>query len=471
MTTTADPGPGVLLSPLEVTDLTLDGGAVARLGHRVVFLDRGLPGEILTARVSRVKKRLLFARVEETLAPSPHAREPWCPHFGSCGGCAAQDLTPEALLEWKARQIGQTIARIGGLKDLPLDPVLASPLSRGHRNKMTFAFAPSWNGVPLAGMRKRKSRDLVEVPSCGLMPEPAMSVVAYVRQRAGELGLQAWSGRGGKAGKGYLRFLTLRMPALRLQGKPQLVVECITGPEDGEAGIPDARTRVLELGQELLTGQGVTGFVHWLRKDGADLAEGEKIIASLGQTMIFEQVDHITLAQPPGVFLQTNTGAAALLYRLIAREAGLSGTETLWDVYCGAGGIGLYLADKAGQVHGFDLGSAAVEAARRNAEALGYAHCFYHAGELRQSLRDPNLPPPDVIVADPPRAGMQTQVVDALNALPAQRLLYVSCDVATQARDLARLAPAWEAEQAFPVDMFPHALHVENVILLRKKRI
>ncbi len=472
--------PGSRISPLTVIDLTVDGGAVARHEGRVVFLDRGLPEEVVAAEVVAVKKKIVQARTLETLRESPHAVAPWCPHAAECGGCSWQHFAMPAALAWKERHVRETLARIGKLPEIRIAPILASPKERRFRNKMAYAFAQDAQGGALLGLRKRGSRDIIEVTDCGIQDASAMDIVAHVRRRVRELDLPAWpdSGReradvvtGTPASSGYLRFLVVHTPELLLDGKPQILVECITGPEDTGARAGNFAAKVMSLGRELMEGCGVTGFVHSERRGAADLAQGEAVRASLGKTDCLEGYGHITISAPHSAFLQTNTGAARLLYAKAAEAAGLTGKETLWDVYCGAGGIALYMAAMAAEVHGFDIQKEAVAAARANAAALGCMHCRFHEGRLPHTLSlalQKGRRPPDVIIVDPPRAGMEEALPPLLAASGARTCIYISCDVATQARDLARMRGDWRLEEAFPVDMFPCTPHVENIAVLRR---
>ena len=452
--------PGTLLESLAVSDLTVDGGAVARHEGRVVFLDRGLPGDVVAARVAEDKKRVIHAAVTHIQEPSPHARPAWCPHFSLCGACLWQDMAPEALLAWKQRFVRQALARIGGAGDVPVAPVLPSPRQRAYRNKMAYAFVSDQEGLRL-GLRQRASRAVVEVTECGMQPPEAMRLLALAREEAGRLSLPAWDGRGG-----VWRFLVIRVSDYLERGKPRIVVECVTGP-DGEH--PAHAAKVRELLQHLLTG-GATGVLHTVRMSATDVPQGEHTVYAGGDSVIREKYGDIPLEVPVDGFMQTNTGAARELYARVVAAAGLTGLETVWDVYCGVGGIALSLAPMAASVHGFELGKSSVAAARRNCQAAGLPHCRFTAGDVSHTLMRAfeRFGAPDVMVVDPPRSGMDARAISAIAAIPARRLIYVSCDAATQARDLARLRPVWKAVEAFPVDMFPHTPHIENILVCER---
>ena len=458
------PPTGSLLSPLEIVDVSVEGQGLARHNGRVVFLDGGLPGAMVSAMVKRVTKKVIFADIVSVLNPSPHQISPACPHAGLCGGCLWQDFDLEAARQWKRNHISQCLARIGKAPDVQVFPVAASPAYVAMRNKMSFAFGPGQDESCLLGLRKRAAHDIVEVDSCLLQGELAMAVVAHVRKRANELGLKAWIGE--KEETGYLRHLVVHK-ALHATPENSMLVECITGPPPrrGKAAGKDLADKLEQIGKELMQQFGVTGFVHGVRLQKDELALAERTFAVLGEASYTETIGHLNLVVPHNAFLQSNTAAATLLYERIRQEAALQGTECVWDLFCGIGSIGLFLAQDAGQVHGCEVAEQSVRAARQNARRLGYDNCAFYRNDLAHGL-GADLPPPDVIIMDPPRAGISERLAGQLAQIKARTLLYVSCDAGTQARDVARLSSTWRAVRSYPVDMFPYTAHVENVLVL-----
>ncbi len=449
---------------LKVQDLTVDGGAMARHGSLVVFLDRGLPGETVRATVHSVTPRFAKARVTEILSPSPQAVQPPCPHAAFCGGCAWQDLAYPTQLAWKERQARETLRRLGKVDPASLSwgekPMLASPLVFRYRNKMEFAFAPSEKG-PMLGLRRRGSRDIVEVADCLLARQPLTGVLRLVRRWAAESGLSAWDGQ-----QGFLRFAVLRMPEYSPDGQPRCILEIITTRARGKR--PQEYAAVEEL-FHLLERElpQVTGCVHSLREHRSDVAYGEKVLQAHGDSVFMESFGPLKLEVPMQAFVQVNTGAALALYETVRKFAALSGTEQVWDFYCGVGGMGLFLAEKAGAVRGFESVRAAVAGARRNAGLNNLANCSFAAGDLAELL-EAEEGRPDLVVLDPPRAGLDERVIAALARKAPARIISVSCDTATQARDIARLAPLYRPVAARLVDLFPHTPHLESVYLLEK---
>lgn len=463
---------GDLLAELEIRDLTVDGGALARHEGLVVFLDSGLPGDVVQARVQSTRKRLVRATVERTLRRSQQWQAPWCPHFGECGACSWQNFSPSALLAWKEEHVRQTLRRLGGGEPVHVEAIAASPAQREYRNKMAFAFGLDSQKKTILGLRKNGSHDIVEVTECRLQSRPAMKILEHVRGRIPELGLTAWDDKGrGHPAEGELRFLVIHSPVYAQEGA-QLIVECICGQSpDAHKGERSRNSiKLRQLGEELMGSFGVSGFIHSERVQRSPLAQAEQIIFSLGESVIAERFHHLLLKAPHDCFMQTNTLAAKLLYARATECAALTGAEILWDVYCGVGGLGLYMAEKAKAVCGFDIQASAIRAAEENSRRLGYDHCRFFAGDLGQSLRKAEVLP-DVIILDPPRAGMDEQVARILADLPAERIVYISCDVGTQARDVDRLRKAgWQAACAYPVDMFPHGPHIENIVLLLRDK-
>jgi len=468
--------PGDLLENLLVTDLTVEGRGVARHDGAVVFLDRGLPGARVSARITAVKKRIIEAAVTETLEPSPHAVPLWCPHAEECGACLWQHFSHDSALEWKHRLIRETFSRIGKIADIDIAPVLPSPKHREYRNKMAYAFAEGPDASLLLGLRRRKEHSIVEVTECGIQSAPAMDIVAHTRRAAKRLGLSALGSASARTAerrlKGYLCFLVIHTPEYRPVDERQVLVECITGANHesmGNAALTNAEA-VRLLGIDLMERFHLTGFIHSERVQVGDVAQGERLVRQIGAASYQERFGPLTLTVPHNAFLQTNTGAASLLYELIARESQLDGTQTVWDLYSGVGSIALYLAPRAREIYCLEIQADAIMAAQSNSKALGFTHCSFYQGILSaEGIK--NAPRPDLIVLDPPRGGLEGPELEILRHVPARRVLYVSCDVGTQARDLAALAGTWRPLKSFPVDMFPNTSHVENLVVLESSGI
>lgn len=451
---TTQPKPGSLLQ-LEVQALALGGRAICRHEGCVIFVDHGLPGQHIEARIITAKKRFAEAELVRVITPAPDQQTPACRHFGQCGGCSWQDLPYDKQLHWKERFVADSLTRIGGLSNVPMRPIIPSPQPYHFRNKMEFAFAEAPEGVAL-GLRKRNSREVIDITECHLQSPLVARILKVARELASATDLPAWDE---EDRSGFWRFLVIRQPGVG----NQCLVQCITGPHPGSAAAGRAFGTAL---REALPE--ITGFVHSERASGAQVAYGERVLQEQGETILRESLGNMTLTLGPDAFFQTNTPATIKLYAEVASMAALTGTETVWDLYCGVGSIGLYLARKAAKVRGFELGEEAVAIARHNADMLDLPQCTFMPGDVARSLRKAKGHP-DVVVTDPPRAGMAAAVVQTLLDVAPPRIIYVSCDPATQARDAKLLATSYDLAAVRPVDLFPQTPHVESVALFTRR--
>jgi 23S rRNA (uracil1939-C5)-methyltransferase len=450
-------------------DLSLDGGSIARLDSFVVFLDRGLPGEVVRARITGLKKAYAKAEVLDVPLPAQSAAPAYCPHQGACGGCAWPGLDYAEEVLWKERHIRESFRRIGRLKDASenlIKSVVPSPRPLGYRNKLEFAFAPSADGVAVLGLKRRGTRDVIPVDDCALARISPAAVLAFIRRWTRENALGAWDGS-----KGFLRHLVLRRPDYAPKGVPQYQAELIISSAATKAALDSARALGPALRQAVPE---VSSFILSRRIQRDDVAYGEQILFSQGPVTIRERIGHILLEAPPTAFLQVNTRAAALMHaeaRRLAAPFLRPESSLVWDLYCGVGGIGLFLADRALRVHGFERSREAVACALRNAARNELRNCSFTAGDVTEEAKGAarSGESPDCIIADPPRAGLSPELAALLLELQAKVLIAVACDPARQARDLARLAAGYRVRHVQPFDFFPHSPHVESVTLLERR--
>lgn len=458
---------------LDIHALSHDGRAVGRIFNEqaanphgpVVFVPGALPGQRVRVRLSAVKKSFAEGVLVSVLTPAPDAVAPACPHAAECGGCPLQEMPYSAQLHWKQRILTDALTRIGRLNDLKINDILPSPQPWGYRNKMEFAFTADVHGQLSLGLRQRGSHDVVDITHCKLMPESAMKVLDAVRKVAQESGLAAWDA---DDSSGFWRFAVLRMPQVtqaqaegEAKGGQQCLVCCITS-----RGTAKEQLLVKDMGHKLMAElPEITGFVHEVRDSVDNIPVGEKSLCRLGEDVLTEYLGGHSYVVGSKSFFQVNTGAAEHLCAAVVQGADLSGTEILWDVYCGVGAPGLSLAGKASRVYGIETSSQAVDMARKNAEAAGYTHCAYAVGEAHILLR--RLAGPHVVLVDPPRGGLHSAVVkELLRARPA-KIVYVSCNPATLARDAALLVQqGYRVGMVQPVDLFPQTPHVETVLVL-----
>lgn len=473
---------------LDLHGLSPDGRTVGRSGDGLtVFVRGGLPGERILAKLTAVKKRMAEAELVQVLKPSDEERPAPCPHADVCGGCPWQQLPYARQLDWKGRIVQDALRRIGRLE--LTEGILRPVLSCGersewrYRNKMEFAFGRGDNGETLLGLRSRASRSVTEVTQCLLQSPRTMTVLAAVRELCRKYNLHAAvSERAPQRAStrktafssavrqnDILRFLVVREPC-----DGGCLVELITLPSPQEA------VTLKKLGRELLDGPaGVTGFVHSTRTSPADVAYGEQTVLALGETELAEtlhlQGRDVTFTLDHNSFFQVNSRAAELLYNTAAELAALLFEEgkdfrgrECWDIYCGVGGLALTMAPHFSRVCGLESVAQAVKLAAVNAERAGTDTSFRFecgdAAKLERLFRSRGVP--DLLVTDPPRAGMDEKTVRSILDHRPPRLVLVSCNPATLARDLALLAPAYRIRAVQPVDLFPQTPHVETVAAL-----
>ncbi|MFB0515353.1 MAG: 23S rRNA (uracil(1939)-C(5))-methyltransferase RlmD [Candidatus Neomarinimicrobiota bacterium] len=463
----------------EILELTIDslaygGKGVARHDGFVVFVERALPGQRVRARILKRRKGFAEARLEDVLQPSPHAVEPQCPHFGVCGGCATQNYAYEKQLEQKQAQVGDLFARLGGFTDIAVQPIIGCRETYHYRNKMEFTFSPqpwiidledagsasSWAlGLHVPGRFDK----VLDIHECWLQQPVASAVLQRVKSKVEELGLEPYDI---KTHTGFLRNLVIRT-AGTAPDSLQVMVNLVTSREEPQRLKPLADDVVADFPQ-------VVSVVNNVNTRKAAVAYGEWEIVLHGKPTITEDLRGLSFDISANSFFQTNTRQAEVLYGLIQQACALTGEEVVYDLYSGTGTIAITLARHAKEAAGFEVVASAVEDAARNAMINEiYNARFFHADlsaryftTQGQRLRR-QLPPPDVIVADPPRAGMHPRLVEEVLALGPRKVVYLSCNPATQVRDVRRLCDGGYRLTALqPVDMFPHTPHVENICLL-----
>jgi 23S rRNA (uracil1939-C5)-methyltransferase len=445
------------LVTVDVTDLAFGGEGVARAGGYVVFVPGGVPGDRAEVRLTQVRPRFARGTIERVERPSPLRTEPPCPYFGRCGGCRLQHVQYGAQLAFKQRQVGDCLARLGGLPDVPIAPILGAPEVYGYRNKMEFTFAEA-EGRAIVGLHEAERYDaILDVERCLLQSDGMNAVLAEVRAFVRERG---WSVYRQDTEEGLLRFLMLREG--RATG--ETMVNLVTASPDVAA----ARALADRLRARCAS---VTSVVLNVNPKKAAVAVGIEEHPIAGNATIRERLGALTFSISANSFFQTNTRQAERLFGIVTEYAGLEGHETVLDLYAGTGAISLLLARRARAVYGIELAAGAIEDAARNARENGITNCTFLPGEVRHVL--PALVArgvrADVVVADPPRPGFHPKALRSLAALAAPRVVYVSCNPATLARDLAVLCGAgYRVTAVQPVDMFPHTPHIEVVVRIER---
>ena len=441
---------------LRVDSLAYGGNGVARLNGFVVFVRRGLPGDTVRARVTKVKRSHAEALAVEVLQPGRERVEAPCAHYPACGGCRFQDLAYDAQVRAKAGQVEDALRRIGGIAEPPLDPIVPAASVFHYRNKLEYSFTQTPSGPALGFHKAGRWDEVLEVERCWLTTEIGNALRNAVRDWAREERLQAYDQADGS---GYLRHLVVREG----RNTGQTLVQLVTAP--GERFETGYFVEVLRRFPEVRS-------VHWSVNEGP--AEVTNLPTRLlwGEEAIEEELCGLRFRIRPNAFLQTNTEMAERLYELAADAAGLTGSETVYDLYCGIGTIGLTLARRALTVWGVEISEESVACAIENAELNGITNAAFYAGNVGQTLEElrERAGQPDVVVVDPPRAGLAGKALRRVGRLAAPRLVYVSCNPTTLASDVKQLGADWgyRLESARPVDMFPHTPHIETVALLTR---
>ncbi len=454
-----------------VEKLAIGGMAIARIDNMVVFIDKALPGQKVRILIRRKKRNYAEASVVEVLEKSENEVEPFCIHEPYCGGCRWQKLRYDKQLEWKRKHVEEALEHIANLKNTCIHPIVPSPRTEFYRNKMEFTFsARRWfRPDEIADKSKTLSRDcglglhvqgafdrVFNLEECYLESPEAVEILKVVRSHCLQSGLPAYDI---KKHTGFWRFLVIR------EGKKtgqRLVNVITTKTREADAAIKKLATEVERLGC-------VTTFVHSINNSRAQVATGEETTVYWGEGTIEEQLGDLTFTISPNSFFQTNPFGAEKLYEVIVQCAALTGNEVVWDMYCGTGSIALYLASKARKVVGFEIIEQAVADAYRNAERNSITNCSFLAGDIKDIIKNNLADRPDVVISDPPRAGMHPSVLKALLDLKPGLIIMVSCNPATFARDLGILSEKYVVTDVFPFDMFPHTPHIECIARLEKK--
>src|SRR3954470_23603318 len=439
---------------LRLDSLAYGGNGVARANGFVVFVRRGLPGDLVRARVTKVKRNHAEAITVDLLEPGSVRVDAPCEHFPACGGCRFQDLAYAAQLDAKEAQVRDALTRLARIAEPPLEPIVPAESPFFYRNKMEYSFTRTEEGPALGLHRAGRWDEVLDIERCWLTTELGNAIRETVDAWAREERLEAYDQGDGTG--------SLRPPLIR-EGRNtgQALVQLVTAK--GERFERDHLVETLQRFPEVRS-------IHWSVNDTP--AEITNLPTELlwGEDAIEEELGGLRFRVRPNAFLQTNSAMAERLYGLAREAAGLTGGETVWDLYCGIGTIGLSLARDALTVWGIEVSEESVACALENADLNGISNAAFFAGNVGQVLQEllDRAGEPDVVVVDPPRAGLAGKALKRVGEIGAPRLVYVSCNPTTLAGDVKQLASQWgyRLVRARPVDMFPHTPHVETVSLL-----
>ncbi len=439
---------------LEVTGLGHSGEGVARYEGFTVFVPGGIPGDRLDAKVTLVKKNYARAAVVRVVDPSSDRVAPPCPVVGECGGCQLQHMAYEAQLRHKRQQVADALERIGRLAGVTVHPTLGMDEPWRYRNKAQFPFG-EWSGRVIAGFFAPGTHRIVDIDQCEIQHPLGNRIMREVKELATRFGVPIYDE---KTHRGVLRHVLARVG----RGTGEAMAVLVTnGPQ-----LPHGRKIAEELMRRV---PGLVSVVQNINPERTNVILGRKSRLLAGRDRIYDVIDELKFAISPVSFFQVNPVQTEVLYGKALEYAGLTGAETVIDVYCGIGTISLFLARRARQVIGIEVVEQAVEDARANAELNGIGNARFIAGDAAVEM--PRLASEgtraDVIVVDPPRKGCEEPVLRAMAEMGPERIVYVSCNPATLARDLGILAElGYRTPEVQPVDMFPHTAHVECCALV-----
>jgi 23S rRNA (uracil1939-C5)-methyltransferase len=452
---------------VEICDIAFGAKGLVRVNGMAIFVDQAIPGDQVLIRITRRKKNYAEARVMDYLKASPDRIHPPCVYSGFCGGCKWQFLEYEIQLRYKRRHVCDSLRHIGKLEDIRVHPTMPSPLIFGYRNKMEFSCTDRRWLTPEELQQPESDKGFgigLHVPGtffkvfdtkrCLLQPDLGNHILADVRKFIKSSNLPVY---GLRSHLGFWRFLVLRHSV----AYDQWMVNLITASDAHQALQPLAGLLMQKYPQ-------VTAVINNITSRKAGVAVGEFELQLAGKSTIADKIGSFEFEISGNSFFQTNTLGAAKLYETVKNYAELSGSETVIDLYSGTGTIPILLSEAAGEVIGLEMIASAVADAENNCRHNQAENCRFVQGDIRETL--PSISSrPDVLVIDPPRAGMHKDVAKAVLKILPRQIVYVSCNPATLARDLVVLKEAYQVQEVQPVDLFPHTYHIESVAKLVKK--
>ncbi|MBQ2558767.1 MAG: 23S rRNA (uracil(1939)-C(5))-methyltransferase RlmD [Lachnospiraceae bacterium] len=454
------------LVTVTIEDISDTGEGIGHIDGFTLFVSRAVPGDTVQARILKAKKTYAFAKTGEILTPSPSRTEPLCPLAGSCGGCQLSYMTYEAQLALKQKKVEDCVRRIGGFADVPVLPIIGMDDPRGYRNKGQFPVGtirrPGQDSAaePVLGFYAGRSHRIVPAKSCPMLWDGHEKILSAVREYLAESGVKPYDE---ETGKGLVRHVLMRKGFATGE---ILVCMVINGPTLPKANL---------LWKKLSEIPGVVSLSININTENTNVILGAETKTLFGPGAITDRIGDVTFSISPASFYQVNPVQTEVLYNLALEYADLTGNETVWDLYCGIGTISLFLARKAKKVYGVEIIPQAIEDARENARLNGFMNTEFFVGKAEEVLPEWYEAHPeeqiDVITVDPPRKGCDEKCLETIGRMQPLRVVYVSCDSATLARDLRILTEQYGycVEKVQPVDQFSQTVEVETVCRLSKR--
>ncbi len=463
-----------LLEKVTITDVAAEGKAVAKVNELVIFVPYVVPGDVVDLQVKRKKNHYAEAVAVKFHEKSPLRTEPFCSHFGVCGGCKWQCLSYEEQLKYKQKQVFDNLTRIGKVELPEFRPILGSEKTRFYRNKLEFTFSNKrwlteeevkqdvkYDQMNAVGFHIPGAFDKVlAIDKCWLQDDISNQIRNAVRDYAYAHNFPFFDLR---TQEGLLRNIMIRTSST---GELMVVLQCKVTDDEG-------RRKMEEILQFMADSfPQITSLMYVINNKCNDTIGDLDVEVFKGNDHIFEEMEGLRFKVGPKSFYQTNSEQAYNLYKVAREFAGLTGNELVYDLYTGTGTIANFVARQARKVVGIEYVPEAIEDAKVNSALNGIDNTLFYAGDMKNILTNDFIAEhgrPDVIITDPPRAGMHNDVIDVILAAEPKRIVYVSCNPATQARDLQLLDGKYKVTAVQPVDMFPHTHHVENVVQLERR--
>ncbi|MCD8090194.1 MAG: 23S rRNA (uracil(1939)-C(5))-methyltransferase RlmD [Clostridiales bacterium] len=439
----------------EITDLTVEGMGVGKADGFTFFVSAAVPGDVIKMRIVKLKKSYGYGIIEEIIKPSPNRTEPPCPIFKKCGGCSLQHISYSAQLDFKHSTVKNSLTRIGGLpSDICVNAPVGAESPFRYRNKGQYPIG-TIDGKAVAGFYAPRSHKIIPLTDC-LINQPSDSKI--LKTITDFMNANSVTSYDEETGRGVVRHVLIRTAA-----KTGEIMVCIVINADDLPG----REALIPL---LKAVPGVTTAVLNINKRKTNVILGDKIKPLFGKGYITDCIGELKFKISPLSFFQVNPVQTEKLYKTVLTLAGLKGTETVFDLYCGIGTISLFLAGKAREVYGIEIVPDAIADANENAAANNIKNAHFYTGAAEDLCSKLQAPKPDLIVIDPPRKGCAPELLETLKAFAPPKIIYVSCNPSTLARDLACLKPLYTPTQITPVDMFPLTNHIETVVLLSQQK-
>ncbi|MFI5155407.1 MAG: 23S rRNA (uracil(1939)-C(5))-methyltransferase RlmD [Chitinophagales bacterium] len=452
-----------------VADYAAEGKSLARVDGKVIFMENAIPGDIVDVKLVRNKKDWADGHVIHYHQYAKERLEPFCSHFGVCGGCQWQMLPYEKQLFYKQQQVADNLKRIGKLDLPPIEPIIGAVRQRGYRNKIEYTFSKRRflkkedladplisSAQNVAGFHAKGIFDkVVDIDTCYLQEEPTNKIRHAIKNWGIANGSSFYDIR---MHEGWLRTMQVR---ICLTG--EIMVNLVLGHED-----EPMRTALLETLRAQFPE--ITTLLYTINPKWNDSLQDLVPKTCYGKGYVIEKLENFRFKIGPKSFFQTNSEQAEKLYKVTREFAELEGRETVYDLYCGTGSIGIFLSRGAARIIGVELVPEAIQDAKENATLNQISHAHFFAGDVTEICNNAfflDQGKPDVIITDPPRSGMHEDLVKKILEMEASRVVYVSCNPATQARDLGRMSEKYEVKRIQPVDMFPHTHHIENIVQLK----